>query len=206
MSTVNSSTSPDTVYIKALKALRERQEKEFQAGVDSGKLTPEEQKKAKKAQEAVNKLADQAQADGRVTEAEMARIKSASAQADHIVYALVNNKVTVRRPSSDSSTRESSEQKALRQWRESREEDIQEGLDSGAITAAEQKRLKKMQESLKKLEVKALADGQVSEVEERIITTAQKRLDTEIYSLSRNKSVVKKPLAAGSGSSLNVQA
>lgn len=191
MSIVSSSSSATVDAAKALKELREKEEKAYQDGIDSGKLTTTEQKQARKALDAVKKLADKAQADGKVTTAELAYVRKEAVKADNVVYALVNNKVVVKNSQGQTGDATAS-QTAWQKWRDTIQADIDQKAKDGSLTAFEQKQLKIAQDSLAKAETKILADKKVSKQEQRLIDALHTNLTNQLYSLSRNRTVVQK--------------
>jgi hypothetical protein len=204
VSIVTSSSSASADPAKALKELREKQEKEYQAGIDSGKLTEAEQKKARKSLDAVKKLADKVQADGKVTKAELAYVRREATKADNVVYALVNNKVVVKNTQGQTGDATAS-QAAWQKWRETTQADIDQKSKDGSLTAFEQKQLKIAQDSLAKAETKILADKKVSKQEQRLIDALHTNLTNQLYSLSHNRTVVQKTQTE-TASSLNTTA
>lgn len=170
--------SPQDIIAK----LREDQDIAIQDGLDTGSLTADEAKAARKSQDAIDTKVDKAAADGTLSLKELRDIQQAIRQGGQEVYTLSHNKAVLQK----------TPEQVLKSIRESQEALIAKGVESGAITPAEAKRLRLTQDALAKREDKAKADGTISLAEMQTIQLARKAAARDIQTLSRNAAITAK--------------
>ncbi len=170
--------SPQDIIAK----LREEQDNAIQDGLDTGSLTADEAKTARKSQDAIDTMVDKANADGTLSIKELREIQQAIRQGGKEVYTLSHNKAVLQKSPED----------VLKSIRESQEALIAKGVKSGALTPAEAKSLRQTQDDLAKQEDKAKADGTISLADLQNIQRARKRAAREIQTLSNNTAVTAK--------------
>ena len=158
------------------------QQRRIDQGVRSGELTEKEVARLQEGQRRIQKMEDNARADGKITNEERRRIEYAQDLESERIRRETRDKQTARNPPQLAAPPSRIDQRQAEQQRR-----IDEGVKSGQLTRQEAAQLQKGQARVQQLEDKALADGKMATDERRRIERAQDRESERIRRETRDK-------------------
>ena len=152
------------------------QQQRIERGLQNGSLTSREAALLERDESKVDKLQAQALKDGKLTDAERARLKAAQNKASRDINTAEHNGVNGNPLSSSSQRMQADVQRNINQ-----EKRIEGGIQNGSLTNHEVAKLERGQASVDHKEFAAGRDGKVSAKEQARIQHADNRQSRKIH-------------------------
>jgi len=152
------------------------QQKRIEQGLQSGSLTTKEAARLEKGEAHVEKMESNAMKDGKMTDAEKARIQNAQNQESQAIYREKHDAQTGNPNSASSKRMQADVQRNVNQ-----QERINQGVKSGQLTNREAGKLERGEARIDRKEARAGANGHVSAGEQARIQSADNRESKRIY-------------------------
>lgn len=156
-----------------------QQEQRIQQGVASGQVTAREAYRLERQQGRIDAAEAAANADGKVTPAERARINRMQNQANRDIHQQkhdVNSASTAMAPAAPPTSNATVDRRESTQ-----DARIRQGITSGQIDAREADRLERQQSRIDAYEAHARADGQLSAQERARLNRMQNQANADIW-------------------------
>jgi len=152
------------------------QQKRIEQGLQSGSLNTKEAARLEKGEAHVEKMESNAMKDGKMTDAEKARIQNAQNKESQAIYREKHDAQTGNPNSTSSKRMQADVQRNINQ-----QERINQGVKSGQLTNREAGKLEKGEARIDRKEARAGANGHVSAGEQARIQSADNRESKRIY-------------------------
>jgi hypothetical protein len=152
------------------------QQKRIEQGLQSGSLNTKEAARLEKGEARVEKMESNAMKDGKMTDAEKARIQNAQNKESQAIYREKHDAQTGNPNSASSQRMQADVQRNINQ-----QERINQGVKSGQLTNREAGKLEKGEARIDRKEARAGANGHVSAGEQARIQSADNRESKRIY-------------------------
>ncbi len=152
------------------------QQQRIERGLQNGSITSREAALLERDESKVDKLQAQALKDGKLTDAERARLKAAQNKASRDIHTAEHNGVNGNPLSASSQRTQADVQRNVNQ-----EKRIEGGIQNGSLTNREVAKLERGQASVDHKEFVAGRDGKVSAKEQARVQRAENRQSKKIH-------------------------
>lgn len=152
------------------------QETRIEQGLQSGALNTKEAAKLQREEVRVDQMQANALKDGKLTDAEKARLNAAQNKVSHDIYGAKHNAVTGNPNSASSKRMQADVQRNINQ-----QQRIEHGIQNGSLTNHEVAKLERGQARVARKEARAGADGHVGAAEQARIQRSENRQSKRIY-------------------------
>lgn len=152
------------------------QETRIENGLQSGALNTKEAAKLQREEARVDHMQAHALKDGKLTDAEKARLNTAQNKVSKDIYDAKHNNVTGNPNSASSKRMQADVQRNINQ-----QQRIENGVQNGSLTNREVAKLERGQARVSRKEARAGADGHVGAAEQAHIQRAENRQSKRIY-------------------------
>jgi hypothetical protein len=152
------------------------QQQRIEQGLQSGQLTTREAASLERGEARIERMEAGANADGKLTPAEKARIGAAQNAESARIRQLKTNQRTGNPASASSQRMQADVQRDVNQQKR-----IEQGVQSGALTKHETARLERGQARVNTAEARAGGDGHVGPAEQKAIQARENRQSARIY-------------------------
>ncbi|MFO1219746.1 MAG: hypothetical protein U1E89_15365 [Burkholderiaceae bacterium] len=152
------------------------QETRIEKGLQSGALNTQEAARLQREEARVDRMQANALKDGKLTDAEKARLDAAQNKTSRDIYDAKHNGVTGNPNSASSQRMQADVQRNINQ-----QQRIENGVKNGSLTNHEVAKLERGQSRVARKEARAGADGHVGAAEQARIQRAENRQSKRIY-------------------------
>jgi hypothetical protein len=157
------------------------QQTRIEQGLQSGQLSTREAARLEKGEARIEKMQSRALADGKLSDAERARLNQAQNAESKAIANAKHNAVTGNPNSASSQRMQADVQRNINQQTR-----IEQGVKSGALTNREVAGLERGQARVDRAQARAGRDGHVGAAEQARIQSAENRQSGRIYGAKRN--------------------
>ena len=157
------------------------QQTRIEQGLQSGQLSTREAARLERGEARINKMQSRALADGKLNDAERARLNAAQNAESRAIANAKRNEVTGNPNSASSQRMQADVQRNINQ--QSR---IAQGVKSGELTNREVAGLERGQARVERKEARAGSDGHVGAAEQARIQGAENRQSKRVYAAKHN--------------------
>ena len=152
------------------------QETRIEQGLQSGALSTQEAAKLQRQEARVDHMQANALKDGKLTDAEKARLNAAQNKVSKDIYGAKHNATTGNPDSASSKRMQANVQRNIRQ-----EQRVENGIRNGSLTNREVAKLERGQARVARQEARAGADGHVGAAEQARVQRTENRQSKRIY-------------------------
>ncbi len=157
------------------------QQQRIEKGLQSGALSTREAARLEHGEARIDRMRANALKDGKLSQAEKARIAGAQNAESNRIYAAKHNEISGNPQSASSQRMQADVQRNVNQ-----EKRIEQGIQSGALTNREVGKLERGQARVDRKEARAGADGHVGPHEQHAIQHAENVQSKRIYNKKHN--------------------